>query len=298
MDVTTASNLFSKRVQVFTGDTLSKDVDTWVIEIKKWEKSLFGHITDYVAATMVTAKLEGLAATVVALRSFDKPEDVFTFLKGKYLTYRYQAEVQGQLAKEACFNFMEAIDCAEEPKRLNKVFTGVSAFSVKKNNFEETFKKFEVYAEIAPAPATTPQRNEALTKMQPCQAQNPQRKHIGHMAFSANTQEPPASGKHHPPNTQHAPSCTWAQVVLNQHESLVHNDKLITTSSTGCKVLKTLIWRNGCSPGSVIFDVSSCSETQLQLLELITAQYPLCQGTIFPKEGPKHLCEVNFHPEL
>ncbi|KAI7872311.1 hypothetical protein BDF14DRAFT_1701304, partial [Spinellus fusiger] len=56
--------------------------------------------------------------------------------------------------------------------------------------------------------------------------------------------------------------------------------------------------RNGRSPGSVIFDVSSRSETQLQLLELITAQYPLRRGTIFPKEGPKHLCEVNFHPEL
>ncbi|KAI7867587.1 hypothetical protein BDF14DRAFT_1995844 [Spinellus fusiger] len=202
MDVTTSSNLFSKRAPVFTGDTLSKDVDTWVTEIKKWEKDLFGHITNYVAATMVTAKLEGPAATVVALRSFDKPEDVFTFLKGKYPTYRYQAEVQGQLAKGACFNSMEAIDCAEEARRLNKVLgdtnisantiaiaaskafpyiwvlTGVSAFSVKKDNFKETFKKFEVYAEIAPAPATTPQRNEALTKMQPRQAQNPQRSYV------------------------------------------------------------------------------------------------------------------------
>ncbi|KAI7861981.1 hypothetical protein BDF14DRAFT_1861867 [Spinellus fusiger] len=64
---------------------------------------------------MVTAKLEGPAATAVALSSFDKPEDVFTFLKEKYLTYRYQAE----LAKGAYFNFMEATDCAEEARSFS-----------------------------------------------------------------------------------------------------------------------------------------------------------------------------------
>ncbi|KAI7866703.1 hypothetical protein BDF14DRAFT_1743409 [Spinellus fusiger] len=199
MDVTTASNLFSKRAPVFTGDTLSKDVDTWVTEIKKWEKDLFGHITDYVTATMVTSKLEGPAATAVALRSFDKPEDVFTFLKGKYPTYRYQAEVQGQLAKGACFNSMEAIDCAEEARRLNNVlgntdlsantiaisvskrfphiwvYTGISAFNVKKDNFESTLKTFGVYAEIAPPIATTTHRQEDVEKAPSHQTQIAQR---------------------------------------------------------------------------------------------------------------------------
>ncbi|KAI7862947.1 hypothetical protein BDF14DRAFT_1734962, partial [Spinellus fusiger] len=73
----------------------------------------------------------------------------------------------------------------------------------------------------------------------------------------------------------------WARVVSNQCESLVQNDKLITNSSTGRKVLKTLIWRNSRSPGSVVFDISNRLETQLQLLEMITSQYPLRWGTIF-----------------
>ncbi|KAI7861324.1 hypothetical protein BDF14DRAFT_1887342 [Spinellus fusiger] len=193
MDVATVSNLFFNKAPVFTGNTLSKDVDTWVTEIKKWEKDLLNQVANHVAATMVITKLEGPAANAIALRLFENPKEVFIFLKGKYPAYQYQAELHNQLAKGECFNSMEAIDCAEEATRINNVlgntnlsantiaisvskrfphiwvYTGISAFNVKKDNFESTLKTFRVYAEIAPPIATTTHRWEDIEKAPSCQ---------------------------------------------------------------------------------------------------------------------------------
>ena len=90
----------------------------------------------------------------------------------------------------------------------------------------------------------------------------------------------------------------WSRVVSNHRESIIHHTAFSPQDTSGVTFFKTLVWRNGRSPGSVIFDVSARKETQLQLMELIKEQFPLRRGLCFVKEGPKSLCEVNFPESL
>ncbi|KAG1139540.1 hypothetical protein G6F37_009725 [Rhizopus arrhizus] len=56
------------------------------------------------------------------------------------------------------------------------------------------------------------------------------------------------------------------------------------------------VWRVGCSPCSVLLDMISRSESSVQLISLITKQYPSRVAVVTTKEGNRKIAEINFDP--
>jgi hypothetical protein len=101
--------------------------------------------------------------------------------------------------------------------------------------------------------------------------------------------KPPSTS---PPQLQ--PNRLWSKVVGTTKSSLLYDTKSKDATS-GLTTLKSLVFRQGRSPGSVFFDVTSRPETQTEFFGLIAKQLPKRYAVGFCKEsGNRRLIEVNF----
>ncbi|KAI9027104.1 hypothetical protein CLU79DRAFT_698208 [Phycomyces nitens] len=77
----------------------------------------------------------------------------------------------------------------------------------------------------------------------------------------------------------------WSRVVKTNRISAVHNDTPSPSNEGETKIIHSRIWRNGRSPWSVIFDVTSIAPTHDKCFELLFKQYPTRRLVSFMKEG-------------
>lgn len=112
-----------------------------------------------------------------------------------------------------------------------------------------------------------------------------------------NMNQNPKVGKSKPPSspqTQLQPNRLWSKVVGTTKSSLLYESKSKDATS-GLTTLKSLVFRQGRSPGSVFFDVTSRPESQTDFFGLIAKQLPKRYAVGFCKEsGNRRLIEVNF----
>lgn len=89
----------------------------------------------------------------------------------------------------------------------------------------------------------------------------------------------------------------WSRIVSTDRTSLLHNAQTTSNSENGYTVHKSLIFRNGRSTGSVMFDVTIRPETQKDYFRIIASQLPNRWAVAFHKEGHRKVIEVNFLEE-
>ena len=112
-----------------------------------------------------------------------------------------------------------------------------------------------------------------------------------------NMNQNPKVEKPKPPSPQQTklqPNRLWSKVVGTTKSSLLYESKSKDATS-GLTTLKSLVFRQGRSPGSVFFDVTSRPESQTDFFGLIAKQLPKRYAVGFCKEsGNRRLIEVNF----
>ncbi|KAI9003754.1 hypothetical protein CLU79DRAFT_714307, partial [Phycomyces nitens] len=118
------------------------------------------------------------------------------------------------------------------------------------------------------------------------------------MTSSATISDLPEQGTLYQRKTPTKSDTLWSQIVSSEQVSLTHNSQPIQSNENNVIVMPSHVWRNGRSPGSVIFDVTGRkSITQEGLIELVHDQYPFCHCILFHKDGPRRLLEINFSPQ-
>ncbi|KAG1140783.1 hypothetical protein G6F37_009190 [Rhizopus arrhizus] len=104
-----------------------------------------------------------------------------------------------------------------------------------------------------------------------------------------------ATPTNQPPRSGNMPG---SQVVARKRTSLMHRTTEANTGSDSTnKSVQSKVWRVGRSPGSVLLDMSSRSESPLQLMALIADQYPSRIAVATTKEGNRKIAEINFGTE-
>lgn len=92
----------------------------------------------------------------------------------------------------------------------------------------------------------------------------------------------------------HSPRPLWSRIAATMKSSLMYNDTMTSTDSDGLNTLKSLVFRVGKSTNSLMFDVTSRHESQLDFLRIIATQLPNRWGVAFHKEGSRKIVELNF----
>ncbi|KAG1491886.1 hypothetical protein G6F46_013210 [Rhizopus delemar] len=115
---------------------------------------------------------------------------------------------------------------------------------------------------------------------------------ISHQSVNAATQRPQAPAP--PIKSKNMP---WSQVVARKRTSLMNATfEYNIHNSQQDKVIHSKVWRAGCSPGSVLLDMTDRSESPVQLMALIAKQFPSRIAVATTKEGCRKIAEINFDP--
>ncbi|KAL0085528.1 hypothetical protein J3Q64DRAFT_1640496 [Phycomyces blakesleeanus] len=118
------------------------------------------------------------------------------------------------------------------------------------------------------------------------------------MASSATIPDTPEQGTPHQHKSPIKADTLWSRTVSSERVSLTHNHNPSQNNETNTVIMPSHVWRNGRSPGSVIFDVTSRkSIAQEGLIALVHDQYPSRRCILFDKDGPRRLLEINFSPQ-
>ncbi|EIE79612.1 hypothetical protein RO3G_04317 [Rhizopus delemar RA 99-880] len=87
----------------------------------------------------------------------------------------------------------------------------------------------------------------------------------------------------------------WSQVVTRKRTSLMNATfEYDIHNSQQDKVIHSEVWRAGSSPGSVLLDVTDRSELPVQLMTLITKQFPSRIAVATTKKGSRKIVEIDF----
>lgn len=86
----------------------------------------------------------------------------------------------------------------------------------------------------------------------------------------------------------------WSRIVATTKSSLIYTDTTTSTSDDGIITLKSLVFRVGQAPDSLMFDVTSRPESQQDFFKIIATQLPTKWGVAFHMEGSRKIIEINF----
>ncbi|KAI7866785.1 hypothetical protein BDF14DRAFT_1743472 [Spinellus fusiger] len=123
MNTTAAHDLFQKRAPIFTGSTNSMPIDIWVTEMAHWKVDLFNHVSSYMAAIMMSEKLEGAAKESMGTRSFRAPEELYAHLREYFPMHSYRTALNVKLDNGIFFAPFVAANVSKEALDLYHILS-------------------------------------------------------------------------------------------------------------------------------------------------------------------------------